>query len=783
MEDLPIIPGRGFNTRTAIELRANYLQSIGIQLQEISQYTLDIKSIQNNIESFIGCTEIPVGIVGPLWINLDCKPNENSIPEMVFTAVGTLEGALVYSMNRGAKVLSKAGGVNTQFHSQCMLRSPMFIMDSAESAQRLMSWVSQEFNAIKLFAEEFTNHGELLRIDPELDEQYLHLRFYFNTGDASGQNMTTACTWHATLYIQSHFDALYPNQILDFVVEGNGASDKKISQHNIQHGRGCKVSAECEVHDSVIREVLRTTSDDILKFLEPSKRLAQKDGMVGYNINVANAIAAIFVATGQDLASIHESGTGFLEVRRTEIGLHLKLTLPNLVVGTVGGGTHLAKQSEALALMGCKGSGKIKRFAQLIAGFALGLEISTYAAIVSGEFAKAHEKLGRNKPINWLLKSEIDVDFLSACLKSTKAPKIESLEWVELPGMDHGILSQLSGRVNKKLNGYFPLRVNSQPNGLLLLKVKSLSDEVIKGLQLVAASINTRIAELLVTHKIQLEYHRCHTKEIAINRFLLQSKYPFSPEHYGDWQDDQREIFLLLQEYIQPASVVLLNSENSPELWSETWIKNTLLAIHQFHLLSKKVSSHALEIPLQKPWLNQALYQEICATLVNHLRHQLRSKPSQACTITEEEIQWLEWVVTINLEEEYRSIQIEPTLIHNDFNPRNIMILHDGTPCIYDWELCMRDFPHRDVVELLCFVLTPETSWSELNEYLQFYRDCTPYYPWPASLQAFRYALKCLIVSRFNFYEVSGIVSSYDFSTRVLKTAIHLANLLDTKDQ
>ena len=115
--------------------------------------------------------------------------------------------------------------------------------------------------------------------------------------------------------------------------------------------------------------------------------------MAGYNINLANAIAAIFVATGQDLASVHESSIGILKLERKDDGLYLQLTLPNLVIGTVGGGTHLTKQSEALAMMGCLGSGKVNRFAQLIAGFALGLEISTYAAIVSGEFAKAHEKL------------------------------------------------------------------------------------------------------------------------------------------------------------------------------------------------------------------------------------------------------------------------------------------------------------------------------------------------------------------------------------------------------
>lgn len=42
-------------------------------------------------------------------------------------------------------------------------------------------------------------------------------------------------------------------------------------------------------------------------------------------------------------------------------------------------------------MMDCLGSGKAHRFAKLIAGFSLALEISTYAAIMSGEFAKAHE--------------------------------------------------------------------------------------------------------------------------------------------------------------------------------------------------------------------------------------------------------------------------------------------------------------------------------------------------------------------------------------------------------
>lgn len=39
-------------------------------------------------------------------------------------------------------------------------------------------------------------------------------------------------------------------------------------------------------------------------------------------------------------------------------GVYVCLTLPSLVVGTVGGGTNLATQRECLELMGC--SGKVR---------------------------------------------------------------------------------------------------------------------------------------------------------------------------------------------------------------------------------------------------------------------------------------------------------------------------------------------------------------------------------------------------------------------------------------
>ena len=48
--------------------------------------------------------------------------------------------------------------------------------------------------------------------------------------------------------------------------------------------------------------------------------------------------------------------------------------------------------------MGCHGTGKAKKLAEIIAAALLGGEISMGAAIATGEFVAAHERYGRNRP-------------------------------------------------------------------------------------------------------------------------------------------------------------------------------------------------------------------------------------------------------------------------------------------------------------------------------------------------------------------------------------------------
>ena len=617
---IPIIPGRGLVTALSNRLRLDFLSSNAISTDQISKTDLDVKTIQKNIESYIGTVEIPLGIVGPLLFK-DEAENE----ELVYTAAGTLEGALIASMNRGAKAISLSGGFSAEVRWQKMTRAPLFMFDKEEHVPIFTAFIKSHFAEIKEKAESYSNHAKLLELECVSFETEVHVKATYTTGDASGQNMTTICTWHAMIFIIDEFTRVTGIQPRDWILEGNGSSDKKVSTYSTTKGRGVNVTAECFLSETVLKDVLRTSSRKMLQALLPSRKLAKIDGMFGYNINVANAVAAIFVATGQDLACIHESSVGILDLRPIDDGLHISLNLPNLVIGTVGGGTGLTKQSEALKILKCDGNGKIGRFAKLIAGFAMSLEVSTYAAIVSGEFAKAHEKLGRNKPVDWLLRNELTGSFLENCLSHFEH-NVVSVEIKRDDSPENGILTHIASRVSRKLIGFETLGL-SYTNGTqeivektLLLKSKALDDEVISGLHLIAASIDPELSDLIKKHRHHLEFENCHVKEGEAYRFLKKNGSDFIPQFYGEYTNEEREIFLFVIEYLEPAQLHLFNSENSPETWTPVLIEKGIRTAQQFHRLFRENESITDELMFInkefEPWRSNQLYNKLISLLI-----------------------------------------------------------------------------------------------------------------------------------------------------------------------
>ena len=124
-------------------------------------------------------------------------------------------------------------------------------------------------------------------------------------------------------------------------------------------------------------------------------------GTVGIQGHFANGLAALYLACGQDIACVAESATGTTRFERTaENDLYASVTLPNIMVGTVGGGTGLPSAKACLDILGLAGAGNSCALAEVCAAIVLAGELSIVGALCSGDFAMAHLSLSRGEPMN-----------------------------------------------------------------------------------------------------------------------------------------------------------------------------------------------------------------------------------------------------------------------------------------------------------------------------------------------------------------------------------------------
>src|SRR5262249_16944470 len=107
--------------------------------------------------------------------------------------------------------------------------------------------------------------------------------------------------------------------------------------------------------------------------------------------------AAFYIATGQDVGCVAESAVGSTRVEDRDGDLLVSVTMPNILVRSVGGGTGLPSQAAGLSLLGLKGPGNAAALAEVTARNCLCGEVSIMAAISAGHFARAHGTLARGR--------------------------------------------------------------------------------------------------------------------------------------------------------------------------------------------------------------------------------------------------------------------------------------------------------------------------------------------------------------------------------------------------
>ena len=369
----------------------------------------DLEPWSSAQEALTGATLIPVSVVGPLAIELGdyaLEEPEGTLRETgrateeLFVPLAHTEGGLSASVTRGAKAAAVAGGFRTYVLHDRITRASCFVCKDTDEAVQLARWLEGSLDDMRAFLAalddpSLSKRAKLREVKTHVVGPMCHVLWAWTTGDAVGPNMMTRNSYALNMGYVLPQAPVRPERA---ILEANMGGDKKPSFEFFQSGHGKTVLAEATIDAETVRRVLRTTVDDLLELSWAGTHGAVASGMQSVAFTPASAIAALFACTGQDLGMVGTSSMAHGTAHRTaDGGLHAAIRFPGLEVGTVGGGTTLPYARSWLALLGCAGSGKVYRFAQIVAATALALELSASAAMAtagSENFFRAHHERG-----------------------------------------------------------------------------------------------------------------------------------------------------------------------------------------------------------------------------------------------------------------------------------------------------------------------------------------------------------------------------------------------------
>jgi hydroxymethylglutaryl-CoA reductase (NADPH) len=346
-----------------------------------SPLTLD--DARGKVENFVGAVDVPLGLGGPIDISGQYARGTFIVP------MATLEGTLVASYSRGARVMNRSGGCETFVYGDSFLRAVQFTTRSLSGSAALIEWCKAREADIRRLIMASSAHLSGVEISYDCVGSTVMLSIRAGTGDAMGSNMVSKAAGVVYDYVIEH-SGLVEDAVIPY------PEDKKYIP---MRQKGKRVIARAILKRDVVAALTRTTLEQLAAFITNYKNLLALHGSYSLNIHAANGMAAMFQAFGQDMAYLGECSQAIVDCRFARAdGLEVSVTLPSLIVGTVGGGTALPAFRATLSMVGCYGPGKARKLAEIMAAVILAGEIGCAAAQCAREFIQAHETMGKNRP-------------------------------------------------------------------------------------------------------------------------------------------------------------------------------------------------------------------------------------------------------------------------------------------------------------------------------------------------------------------------------------------------
>jgi thioester reductase-like protein len=365
--------------------------------------------------------------------------------------------------------------------------------------------------------------------------------------------------------------------------------------------------------------------------------------------------------------------------------------------------------------------------------------------------------------------------------------RVRTLSPLGLPSPD-SIVTELTSWRNRSAGGLSRHRIHidttnaSVPQSLeVFVKVKVSDQQVLDVGQRVAALCGERVGRWFAHFKHRLGAAGCHVREAAIyeqrdDRFVRNA-----PGLVGTLQDNERGDSILVLENL--SGTELMDSASDVSSWRAQHFEAAVRGIAELHAIWYGREQELLD----QPWIGYSMsatamaeMKELWAALADHARPCFSEALGN-------DIRPLQQVLIASVGRWWQSLDTMPrTLIHNDFNPRNITFRRHENGlrlCAFDWELAAHGVPQHDLAELLCFTIPPDFSKNDVLRLVELHR---------AALEqssgrviddeswrlGFKLSLCDLILNRFPMYCLMHTFRRLPFLTRVIRSWRRLYDLM-----
>ncbi len=262
-----------------------------------------------------------------------------------------------------------------------------------------------------------------------------------------------------------------------------------------------------------------------------------------------------------------------------------------------------------------------------------------------------------------------------------------------------------------------------------------------------------------------------HERELALYRSADIIGPSHMPRLFAAYADTSSRTWAMLLERMEDTLVI--DAVDRPHLWTREHVHTAIDGLASIHARS----SARIDGLRAQPWMNAprtTATMEKMRPLWRALAHQ--AAPRFAASAGNRLVG-----IHTRLIDDIASwrpmLDAAPhTLIHNDFNPRNVAIRAAGgqpTLCAFDWELATIGAPVRDLAEFLCFVLPASVDTETVEALVARHRDAFASTAgirvnrdeWQA---AFAAALAEFLIDRLAIYALVDRVKPQRFLPRVL---------------